>query len=336
MTALAGSLGAAVSARVQRWARNRQGTDPASTHLAARRIYILPTRAGLIFGFIVFTMLLGAMNYNNNMGFVLTFLLAGIGVISIHHCHRNLADLYLHFLGAHPVFAGDDLLFLVVIENRSRVSRWQIRLAWDDNSTVCNELQAESRERIALCVRTSTRGYVPVPRIQLSTRFPLGLLRAWAWVNIDDRELVYPAPERRASGDHFGHSGHTTSGYDRGGDDDFSGLRDYRLGDPPRHIAWKALARTGETLVTEYRSGTRDLVWIDWKDFPGTATEARLAALARKVLDTDGAGHRYGLRMPAREIRPATGAAHRHECLKALALFGPTTGGRVRDEDDRT
>lgn len=323
MSAVGQAVAAGIRARAREWARRRQGTDPASTHLHPHRIYILPTRAGVIFGFIVFTMLLGAMNYNNNMGFALTFLLAGIGIISIHHCHRNLADLYLHYLGGHPVFAGERMSFRLVVENRSLVSRWQIRLEWEDGDSICNELAGESRAQVAVRIATSARGYVQLPRIQLSTRFPLGLLRAWAWVNMDFRELVYPTPSRRTSSDQFGHTGQTTSGYDRGGDDDFSGLRDYRLGDPPKHIAWKALARTGETLVTEYRSGTQDLVWIDWNDFPGLGTEARLSALTRKVLDTDAAGHRYGMRIPGRDVAPANGAAHRHECLQALALFGP-------------
>jgi len=322
VTTITETVTSAINYRAREWARKRQGPDPASTHLSPQRIYILPTRAGVIFALIVFTMLLGSMNYNNNMGFALTFLLASIGVISIHHCHRNLAELYLHYLGGQPVFAGDTMVFRFVLENRSIVSRWQIRLAWNEDATICNELPAESRERIAVRVRTQQRGLVYLPRIQLSTRFPLGLLRAWAWVNMDFHELAYPAPAGRTGRDRFGHSGQTTSGYDRGGDDDFSGLRDYRLGDPPKHIAWKALARTGETLVTEYRSGSQDLVWIDWQDFPNRDTETRLAALTRKVLDTDEAGHRYGLRIPGQEIAPTTGPAHRHECLQALALFG--------------
>ena len=99
------SVTSAIGTRAREWARKRQGPDPATTHLNSQRIYILPTRAGVIFACIVFTMLLGAMNYNNNMGFALTFLLAGIGVISIHHCHRNLADLYLHYLGGQPADA---------------------------------------------------------------------------------------------------------------------------------------------------------------------------------------------------------------------------------------
>ena len=321
MSTIEQSLTAAIGTRARAWARRRQGTDSASTQLTPNRIYILPTRAGLIFGFIVFTMLLGAMNYNNNMGFALTFLLAGIGVISIYHCHRNLADVWLHYLGGQPVFAGKDVVFRVVLENRSLVSRWQIKLEWDHGATVCNELLPETRDQVSVRVPTNRRGLMETPRLKLSTRFPLGLLRAWAWVNMDFREVVYPTPSARGSSIQYGHSGHTTDGYDRGGDDDFSGMRDYRLGDPPKHIAWKALARTGETLVTEYRSGTQDLVWIDWQAYPNLSTEKRLAAMTRKVLDTDDAGHRYGLRMPGIEISPSTGPTHRHDCLRTLALF---------------
>lgn len=321
MTAIAQALSSSISSRAREWARKRQGPDPASTELVSGRIYILPTRAGMIFACIVFTMLLGAMNYNNNMGFALTFLLAGIAVVSIHHCHRNLADTFFHYLGGHPVFAGDDMVFRFVVENRSRVSRWQIRLHWQDRDVICNEIEPNTRTQVRVRVATARRGKLPLPRIQLSTRFPLGLFRAWAWVNMEFSELVYPAPAPRSARERFAWSGHTTSGYDRGGDDDFSGLRDYRLGDPPKHIAWKALARTGEMLVTEYRSGVQDLIWIDWQDFRGLTMEARIAAMTRRVLDADADGHRYGLRIPRLEMQPSAGAAHRHDCLKALALF---------------
>lgn len=330
MSAIAQAISARLRSRAREWAWKRQGTDSATAHLHSQRIFILPTRAGLIFAFIVFTMLLGAMNYNNNMGFALTFLLAGIGIISIHHCHRNLADLYLHFVGSQPVFAGETAIFRFALENKSMVSRWQITCGWEGGETICNEVAGEARESVAVRVRTTRRGFVAIPRLQLSTRFPLGLLRAWAWVNMESRELVYPEPARRKSRDQTGFAGQTTSGYDRGGDDDFSGLRDYRLGDPPKHIAWKALARTGETLVTEYHSGSHDLVWIDWNDFPNLQTERRLSALTRKVLDVESAGLPYGMRIPGSELAPATGAAHRHECLRALALFGSAPDARAR------
>ena len=179
MSAIAQSLYAAIGSRARDWARKRQGPDPASTQLTGNRIYILPTRAGLIFAAIVFTMLLGAMNYNNNMGFALTFLLAGVGIISIHHCHRNLAEVWIHYLGAGQVFAGERISFRFALENRSIRARWQMHVEWDDRKQVCDELMGESRQPLNLGLATARRGPIPGPRIQLSTRYPLGLFRAW-------------------------------------------------------------------------------------------------------------------------------------------------------------
>lgn len=322
MKSIRRAVRAHIGRRARQWARRRQGIDPRSVCLSSRRIYILPTREGFIFGLIVFTMLLGAMNYNNNMGFALTFLLAGIGIISIYQCHRNLADVVLHYGGAAPVFAGDHMQFRLILENRSPQTRWQIRVGWDEEAEICDELPENSRLALTLHRKTDRRGWLTVPRIQVSTQFPLGLFRAWAWLNMELTELVYPQPARHVEPEFRGAPGHTTSGHDVGGDDDFSGFRDYRTGDPPKHIAWKALARTGEMLVTEYHGGIQNLTWIDWEDFPGIGTEERLAKLCRQVIDTENANHKYGLRIPGTQIVPGHGPGHRHDCLKQLALYG--------------
>ena len=91
---------------VQRWARRRQGPDGEFVELHQGRVYILPTRSGLVFGLVFFTMLLGALNYSNNMGFALAFLLTAVAVVSIHHCQRNLAGLRLSVSGCDPGLRG--------------------------------------------------------------------------------------------------------------------------------------------------------------------------------------------------------------------------------------
>jgi uncharacterized protein (DUF58 family) len=311
-----------IRTRVREWARRRQGADPASVRLHSNRIYILPTRAGLIFAMIIFAMLMGAMNYNNNMGFALTFLLAGVGIISIYHCHRNLAGVCIHYLGGKPVFAGDDMRLQFALENQSAKSRWQMRLDWDQNFEICDELIRDARQTMTVRLPTRQRGMMRGPRIQLSTRYPLGLVRAWAWVDMALTELVYANPAEYADTVLTGDSGRTITGQDAGGDEDFSGLRDYRTGDSPKHIDWKAMARTGESLVKEYLGGSQDLVWIDWNACTDPNTERRISWLTRQVLDADAANRSYGLRLPGGEVPPAQGIDHRHRCLKRLAMHG--------------
>jgi uncharacterized protein (DUF58 family) len=319
-TALA-AIGTRVGARARAWARRRQGIDPARTTLHTGRIYILPTRAGVIFGVILFTMLLGAMNYNNNLGFALTFLLAGVGIVSMHHCHHNLAGLRLQALGAQPVFAGETLRFRFQLENDSAQARWQLRLGWDGHDSVTTELPADGRRQLALALPTEQRGRLSAPRLQISTLYPLGLLKAWAWVNMELDAVVYPQPAPSATGRDRGETGQHEDGHGTSGEEDFSGLRDWRPGDPPRRIAWKVLARTGQTLVSEYLSGSPAALWIEWDSEPGGDPEQRIARLTRRVLNAQQSGRVFGLRLPGVEVPPASGQLHLSRCLEQLAML---------------
>jgi uncharacterized protein (DUF58 family) len=326
LNAIAQRLNETFGRKAQAWARRRQGTDPRSSRLESRRIYILPTRAGIFYAVVVFTMLIGSMNYNNNMGFALTFLLASIGIISIYHCHRNLVDVYLHFSGSQPAFAGESVRFNFVIENQSPYSRIQLRFGHNGRQEICDTLSADGRQQVNVRIKSTRRGWLGLPRLLLSTRYPLGLFRAWAWVNMDIAEVVYPQPVSSASVALSNHSGHSTPGRRAPGDDDFSGLRTYRLGDPPKRIAWKILARSGETLITEYHGGGDDLTWINWHDYPVSDPETRLSLLTRRILDTEAAGNMWGLRLPDQVIGPDRGTTHQHQCLQTLALYDAGSG----------
>ncbi len=305
--------------QLRRWAQNRQGTDPHTLQLHSRRIYILPTAAGVVFAIIVFTMLIGSMNYNNNLGFTLTFLLVSIAIISIHHCHRNLAGVRLQFQGVKPVFSGEKLLFRFMLENGSACARWQLHFAWDGYSGFCIDLDRNGHASVEIPLQTSRRGILIAPRLQLSTRFPFGLLRAWAWINMDLQGLVYPTPARRATIRFTGEGKDQQGGFLAEGVDDFHGLRDYRRGDPPRRIAWKALAHSGELMVKEYRSGTAPQQWLDWDLLAPADTETRLSLLARLILDAKAAQTAFGLRLPGKTIPPVAGDSQVHRCLRALA-----------------
>jgi len=330
MTGLAAAASSRIGRRARAWAQRRHGVDPARLSLDSNRIYILPTRAGLIFGVIVFTMLLGAMNYNNNMGFALTFLLTGIGLVSIYHCHHNLAGLVISAGGANPVFAGESLDFRFVLSNPGTQARYQLRLGWDGGALSVIELEPGAQKTVGLSLPASQRGLVRAPRLQVSTLYPLGLLRAWSWINMDLQGLAYPRPAEVSLGVSLGDQGRHEAGQDPAGDDDYSGMRPWRAGDPPRRIAWKVLARTGQTLVSEYRSGAPLPVWIDWDSEPAGDLETRIARLARRVINAGQSGADYGLRVPGQIIGPARDSAHRHRCLECLALLPDAGPGESR------
>ena len=143
----------------------------------------------------VATMLAGSMNYNNNLAFALTFLLAGIGIVAIYHTHRTLSGLRLQYLGAEPVFAGDPLQVRFSLVNESSQPRDEILLDWDGCGGVPGGVRAMDTQDRATCRWPPAHaGPMALPGLRLSSRAPLGLMRAWAWVHMEPRPLVYPRP----------------------------------------------------------------------------------------------------------------------------------------------
>ncbi len=315
-------LRSAADRRVKRWAKNRQGIDARVTTLLPRRVYILPTGVGIVFGIMTFAMLLGAMNYNNNLSFGLTFLLAGLGFVSMHSCQRNLVGLELAFAGVEPVFAGDVARFRIALNNRSRSARFQIWLTVDDVNTEAVDLEAGEGHVIELPIVTTERGRISLPRFGVRTRYPFELFRAWAWLHMDLDGLVYPAiaaaaPEPPPSVSALGHRQH-----DARGEEDFAGLRKFNRGDSPRNAAWKAYARSGQLLAKKFSGADTSSQWFDYDDLAGVDVEQRLSILTRWIVEADRRGEDYGLRLPGQAFPPAHGSTQRLDCLEALALFG--------------
>lgn len=309
----------------QRWARRRQGADADVIQLRPRRVYILPTGVGLLFGLMVFAMLLGSMNYNNNLSFVLTFMLVGVGLVSMHQCQRNLVGLELSFAGTEAVFAGQSIQFRIAISNTSKSARYGIRIYHEDAESDVHDLQPGESKLFVLPMATQDRGWVHLDRFGVRTLFPFELFRSWAWLHMNLRGLAYPEPAEKApvappSRVAQGHRQH-----DARGEEDFAGLRKYHEGDSPRHIAWKAYARSGQMLSKQFSGADTSSQWFDFSQIETTDLETRLSILTRWIVDADRTREDYGLRLPGKEFPPAHGAAQRRKCLEALALFGRET-----------
>ena len=310
--------------QLRHWFYGYAAPERGAITLGHRRVYILPTRLGWMFGATLGLLLVGSINYALQLGFALTFLLAGMGLAGMVHTVRNLARLTIDAGRAEPVFAGEAAQFRLTLDNRAPHDRPAVlvRHAASRAQGVLDLPAASAREAV-LAVPAPHRGWLPLGRVVLETRYPLGLFRAWSHVEPDVRCLVYPRPERvplpaPAAADEAGaQRAHAT------GSDDFAGLRGYQLQDSPRHVAWKAVARSEDMLTKQFSGASGAELWLDEGRLPAALdTEARLSRLAGWVLAAEQSGARYGLRLPGVEKRPDRGAAHRAACLQALALHG--------------
>ena len=302
----------------------RKEPEPGVVFLSQRRVYILPTRQGLTFSLALLVMLLGSINYNLSLGYLLTFLLTGVGIVSILHTFRNLAHLYISPGRVEPVFAGSDAHFQLHIENRSGHERFAIAFDRAGATARC-DIPAGTTVGVTLTIRAEKRGLMTLGRVTLDTRYPLGLLRAWSYVSPDLHCLVYPQPDsaRLPPPQPQADSGDTVAL--GSGTDDFFGLRPYQPSDSPRHIAWKASMREGPLLTKQFSGRASAQMWFDWSDLPRNMdSEARLSRLTRWVLLANTRGIACGLRLPGLEIPVGIGEAHCLACLKALALHDST------------
>lgn len=311
--------------RMRDWAWKRQGPDGRRAIIVQRRLYILPTAQGLLFGVTVFVMLLGSMNYANSMGFMLTFLLASLGVVAMNAIHANLLGLELTAGRAAPVFAGETARFHLAVHNPGKRGRVAVTVGADeDDRTVTSDVPAAQQSIAPVPRATTHRGWQELGRLSLETTYPLGLFRAWSYVYLDWRVLVYPAPADKAPPLPPPLGGRGLGRPNDQGEDDFSGLRQYQRGDSPRRIAWKASAREQELLTKRFTGVGEETRWLDFALLPGLFEEQRLSVLCRWVLQAHAAGVVYGLKLPGVTLAPASGDDHRDRCLKALALHGLT------------
>ena len=316
----------ALTGRAERWARKRQGSDSGPTVLESRRVYILPTGVGMVYALMTFAMLLGSMNYNNNLSFVLTFLLVSLGLVSMHQCQRNLVGLEISFAGVEPVFAGQDAGFRIAITNHSKTQRFNFQIYHGRQASDPHDLAPGESRVFLLEIATEQRGVMVVPRFGIRTLFPFELFRAWAWLHMDLRGLVYPRPLDEADKPPPTQTAQGHRQHDERGEEDFAGLRNFHDGDSPRQVAWKAYARSGELHSKLFSGADTSSQWFDFEKTGRDDLETRLAILSRWIIDADSRNQDYGLRMPGQEFPPAHGPQHRHACLKSLAIFGLNEG----------
>jgi uncharacterized protein (DUF58 family) len=316
-----GAAGEWLRAYFAQWVRRRQGLDRLPVRLARRRLYILPTRAGLAATALLLLMLLAGLNYSNSLTLFLTFLLVAFALVVMQQCHRNLLGTEVSTMEAPPVFAGNRATLCVLLSNRGPKARPCLEGALPREPSCASDLPGNSQRTLALALAAPRRGLMRLERVRLATAYPFGLFRAWTWLHAPIELLVYPQPRGTlplpsAAGPPAG----TRSRLQVGADEWF-GLRPFRDGDSPRQVDWKAYAREAPLLVKEYTQASAELRWLDFAQLSGLDVEARLSQLARWVVQAEACGERYGLRLPGSELAPQRGPQHRHRCLAALALY---------------
>lgn len=305
--------------RFEKWLDRRIPPSRAVT-LDRRNVFIFPTREGFTFALLLVLLLLGAVNYQNSLVFAFAFLLASLFVIGILHTFRNLSGITIELVGCRAAFAGEDAEFHVGVSRADRRVHEGLCFAWPGSIAQTLDL-VEGEAQIKLFVHAPRRGWLRPGRLLVESRFPLGLLRAWSWIDLDASALVYPRPVIAGRAPMTAGTRDSGAALVRDGSDDFVGMREYVQGDSLRQINWKRWARGGNLQVKEFGGYADRRLWLDWDSLPSLDTEARLSRLCGWAVQAARERDDYGLRIPGITVEPDQGDRHRDRVLKALALF---------------
>ena len=330
---------ALVRRRFRSWFENRLPLSD-QVELTQRTVYILPTRPGLMLGITLLTLLVASINYQLNLGYLLTFLLAGSALVGMHLCHRTLRGLAMNLVAPAAHYVGASAAFDVKLTNSRPSARYGIglrvlHLAGATTATTAKASQAhwawtdvpaQGSSTVQVAFTPPRRGLHRLPTLTAETRFPLGTFRVWTVWRPAAQILVYPAAEPNAPPLPAGEprSGGAAAASRAQNTGEFDGVRSYRRGDPMKLVVWKKAANTDEQghelVVRETEQAQRHELWLDFMQAGTGGTEQKLSRLCAWVLQAEKLGLNYGLRLPSLEIKPACGELHKRHCLESLAL----------------
>ena len=326
-----------IQRRIDAWfdSHNPPGGDSILLH--NRRVYILPTRFGYLFAMLLLFLFLGAINYQNSMAFVLTFMLTSLAIISLWHTHKNLLGITVKLQIPRPVFCGEYCEFRFEVSHANNSKRYAIGIQYAEEPPQYLKLEPQGSGKVKLRLPTRRRGQFKPRGITVFSRYPTGLFHTWGWLVYDLPILVYPKPQSNVKLQQTmveQYDGKTSTSTIEG--DDFAGLREHRKGESLRHISWKAYAQGKGLLTKTFQGHARPSLWIDWAQMRDGSIEDRLGCMAALVLAAENEEQKYGLRLPGTTIEQDFGNAHKHACLQALAVFQqPDFDEEFKVEHDR-
>jgi uncharacterized protein (DUF58 family) len=320
--------------RFNQWFINRISPRDTVT-LTQRNVYILPTAPGFMLGLTLLVLLVASINYQLNLGYVLTFMLTGCAVVGMHVCHGTLRGITMNVIAPEAHFAGSSITIGINLMSQRRTTRYGIGLAMlGTDHWNWTDVPAQGSARVQVAFAPQYRGLHRVPPLTAETRFPLGTFRVWTVWRPAAQVLVYPAPEPHPPplppGEPRAGGQATVQRQNTG---EFDGIRPYRRGDPLKLVVWKKTAKTDTLVSRDAQQVQRFELWLDLAHTglsgatggsatTGAALEQALSRLCAWVLLAEKQGLQYGLRLSGQEVAPGSGEAHKKNCLQALALMG--------------
>lgn len=287
----------------------------------SNRIYIVPTRFGYFFTFIVISLLLTSASIGSEKGNIIVVIMVTIGLMSMFMTNSNL-DKVSASLGTEPFQPEhQEGRIHINLHNEGNAEKFSLQSSCPD---LCREFthltsSLDVNETVTLDLQSQPLdcGIISIDRIKVSTRYPLGLFNAWKWIDIEGSIVSYPKP--------IGIHWNTFSGNDKGkhkgsskDDFDFAGHKKYSNGDNLKRIDWKAHARGRPLLVKEFNDGGGSEYLFRLSDISYGNLREKLSQMSFWIHEAHAQGAKYGIETNLGKRAVSSGESHFYLCLKDI------------------
>ena len=317
----------------ERFPESRQVT------LNLKRIFVFPSASSFALLITIVLLFVMGVNFQSSLAYGLSFWLLALIVISIFFTYRNLSNVTVKAIKSQNCFVGEKAVFELNLSCSADQRKSAIYIGWKDQDVALVDLSENHSSNIKLSHITTKRGRFKPEKLNIFTRYPVGLVVAWSYAQLNMPCVVYPAPllqEDIHSGQAMDDEAEQGLEIARG-TTDFSGVRKYQAGDSPKHIHWSAYAKTGKVFSKTFIDYASHDVWLDFEALSSLkGTEVKLSHLCALVLQYHQEQQTFGLKLPGHIIQPANGESHKTTCLMALALYDVEKSGEEENGDMKT
>lgn len=285
--------------------------------LDRKRLYIMPSGFGAGLALFLVATVMSALNNSNNHALLFAVGAGAMLAVALIQTHHRLANVRVLSIHAFPAHEGDEIVVRTTLDHRGKRVREGLRLAIGSQE-VAFDLQPGEPHSVDLRLPSLPRGIHAMARIRVSTARPMNIALAWSWIWPKNPFIIYPRLESPPPPvPNRGTESESTRAARQG--EQVHHLRDWRVGDAVRDIAWKATAHQGKLMSREYEGREGGMQQLNWEEVSHLPTEQALSRLASWVVAADEGGIQTDLTLPNTHIGPGQGLAHRHACLTALA-----------------
>ena len=266
-----------------------------------------------------------------NLYFLLLVFVATLGVLNVWWTVRNVSGVRgaIAPVAAFPAGASAVLRGSVAAGSRRR---FDLRATLDLGPHGIVEARADmaggadmagiaNRELAATAeIPPMPRGVIEVRGAWVESTYPLGLLRARRRIQCPRELVVHPAPAAMGSAAGGGAAALAAAIGAASGTDQPSGMRDFHEGDEVRAIHWRATARRGRPVVTQWDASAGDgLELVLDRRCPASALESALGLVTSLVLAARETKERITIHTQGLSKTFGPGHAPWDELLRALA-----------------